>query len=86
MTPPVQIFTGAHRSLRIQQEGGVRTALTPKPTSRDDYFSALLMTRPSQRREMAAREFERQVSEFQVCVAVLNGFTALGPPIQMVAG
>ncbi len=27
---------------------------------------------------LSAREFDRQVAEFQVRVAVLNGFTALG--------
>ena len=35
---------------------------------------------------LSAREFDRQVAEFQVRVAVLNGFTALGTPITEVAG
>ena len=35
---------------------------------------------------LSAREFHRQVAEFQVRVAVLNGFTALGTPITEVAG
>lgn len=30
---------------------------------------------------LSAREFDRQVAEFQVRVTVLNGFTALGIPI-----
>ena len=30
---------------------------------------------------LAARDFDRQVAEFQVRVAVLNGFTALGIPV-----
>ena len=30
---------------------------------------------------LAARDFDRQVAEFQIRVAVLNGFTALGTPI-----
>jgi hypothetical protein len=30
---------------------------------------------------LSAREFQRQVAEFQVRVAVLNGFTALGRPV-----
>ena len=30
---------------------------------------------------LAARDFDRQVAEFQVRVAVLNGFTALGTPV-----
>ena len=34
---------------------------------------------PGQR--LMARDFDRQVAEFQVRVAVLNGFTALGIPV-----
>ena len=30
---------------------------------------------------LAAREFDRQVAEFQIRIAVLNGFTALGIPV-----
>jgi hypothetical protein len=33
---------------------------------------------PGQR--LSARQFDRQVAEFQVHVAVLNGFIALGVP------
>jgi hypothetical protein len=33
-----------------------------------------------------ARDFDRQVAEFQVRVAVLNGYTALGIPVAKVAG
>ena len=35
---------------------------------------------------LSARDFDRQVAEFQVRVAVLNGFTALGIPVTKVAG
>ena len=35
---------------------------------------------------LSARDFDRQVAEFQVRVAVLNGFTALGTPVTEVAG
>ena len=35
---------------------------------------------------LTARDFDRQVAEFQVRVAVLNGFTALGTPITAVVG
>ena len=35
---------------------------------------------------LTARDFDRQVAELQVRVAVLNGFTALGTPITEVAG
>lgn len=33
-----------------------------------------------------ARDFDRQVAEFQVRVAVLNGFTALGIPVTEAVG
>ena len=35
---------------------------------------------------LMARDFDRQVAEFQVRVAVLNGFTALSTPITEVVG
>jgi Transposase DDE domain len=35
---------------------------------------------------LMARDFDRQVAEFQVRVAVLNGYTALGIPVTRVAG
>ena len=35
---------------------------------------------------LAARDFDRQVAEFQVRVAILNAFTALGTPITEVEG
>ena len=39
---------------------------------------------PGQR--LMARDFDRQVAEVQMGVAVLNGFTALGIPITKAAG
>ena len=39
---------------------------------------------PGQR--LAARGFDRQLAEFQVRVAVLSGFTALGTPITETVG
>jgi len=35
---------------------------------------------------LAARDLDRQVAEFQVRVAVLNGFTALGIPVTKAVG
>jgi len=35
---------------------------------------------------LTPRDFDRQVAEFQVRVAVLNGFTALGIPITEAVG
>ena len=35
---------------------------------------------------LSARDFDRQVAEFQIRVAVLNGFTALGIPATEVVG
>ena len=39
---------------------------------------------PGQR--LIARDFDRQVAEFQARAAVLNGFTALGIPVTTAAG
>lgn len=33
-----------------------------------------------------ARDFDRQVGEFQVCIAVLNGYNALRIPVAESAG
>ena len=33
-----------------------------------------------------ARDFDRQVAEFQIRVAVLNGFTSLGVPLTEAVG
>jgi len=35
---------------------------------------------------LSAKDFDRQVAEFQIRVAVLNGFTALGTPITETVG
>jgi hypothetical protein len=35
---------------------------------------------------LSARDFDHQAAEFQVRVAVLNGFTALGIPVAKVVG
>jgi hypothetical protein len=37
-------------------------------------------------RRLAARDFVRQFAEFQVCIAVLNGFTARRIPITEAVG
>ena len=34
---------------------------------------------------LMARDFERQVAELQVRIAVLNGYTALGIPVTVAA-
>jgi hypothetical protein len=39
---------------------------------------------PGQR--LSARDFDRQVAEFPIRVAILNGFTALGTPITETVG
>ena len=39
---------------------------------------------PGQR--LRARDFEPQVAEFQIRVAVMNGFTALGIPVTETVG
>ena len=35
---------------------------------------------------LAERDFDRQGAQFQVCVAILNGFTALGIPVTETVG
>ena len=35
---------------------------------------------------LVTRDFDRQVAEFQVRVAILNGFTALGIPVTETVG
>ena len=35
---------------------------------------------------LSARDFDRQVAEFQICVVVMNGFTALGIPVTETVG
>jgi len=35
---------------------------------------------------LMARDFDRQVSEIQVRMAVLNGYTALGIPVTVAVG
>ncbi|MFN3973413.1 MAG: IS5/IS1182 family transposase, partial [Gemmobacter sp.] len=35
---------------------------------------------------LSARQFDRQVAEFHIRVAVLNGFTALGIPVTEAVG
>jgi hypothetical protein len=38
------------------------------------------------KQRLIARDFDRQVAEFQVRIAVLNGYTALGIPVIETAG
>ena len=35
---------------------------------------------------LIAQDFDRQVAALQVCIAVQNGFTALGTPVKKVVG
>jgi hypothetical protein len=52
-----------------------RISLTKPRRDQDATYVKLLGQR------LSAQDFDRQVAEFQVRVAVLNGFTALGTPI-----
>lgn len=38
------------------------------------------------RQRLTARDFDRKVAERQVCIAVLNGYAALGMPATKVVG
>jgi hypothetical protein len=53
---------------------------SPKPRRDENACVKLLGQR------LMARDFDRQIAEFQVRVAVLNGYTALGIPVTKVAG
>ena len=46
----------------------------------------LMVCRQTIAGQCRARDFDRQVAEFQIRVAVLNGFTALGLPVTEVVG
>lgn len=35
---------------------------------------------------LMARDFDRQVAEFQIRIAILNGYTALSTPVTEVVG
>ena len=53
----------------------------PKPRRNENATSVKLLGQ-----RLMARDFDRQVAEFQVRVAVLNGFTALGIPATQAMG
>ena len=53
----------------------------PKPRRDQDATSVKLLGR-----HLSAHKFGRQVAEFQIRVAFLNGFTALGVPAAKVVG
>ena len=53
----------------------------PEPRRNEDATSVKLLGQ-----RLAARDFDRQVAEFQVRVAILNGFTALGIPVTETVG
>ena len=53
----------------------------PKPRRNKNATSVKLLGQ-----RLMARDFDRQVAEFQVRVAVLNGFTALGIPVTEAVG
>ena len=54
---------------------------SPKPRRNQDAAYAKLLGQ-----RLSDRDFDRQAAEFQVRVAVLNGFTAPGTPVTEAAG
>ena len=54
---------------------------TPKPRRDENATCVKLLGQ-----RLSAREFDRQVAEFQIRIAVLNGFTALGIPVTEAVG
>jgi hypothetical protein len=65
---------------RHRSEGGPERYHRRSRAETKKHFVELLGQR------LSARDFDRQVPEFEVRVAVLNGFTALGTPITDLAG
>ena len=53
----------------------------PEPRRNENATSVKLLGQ-----RLMARDFDSQVAEFQVRVAVLNGFTALGIPVTKAVG
>ena len=54
---------------------------TPKPRRDENVTCVKLLGQ-----RFSAREFDRQVAEFQIRIAVLNGFTARGTPVTEAVG
>ena len=72
----------AYHIASVEPSGDDGAATTAEAASRPRCTVSKLLGQ----RLMAARDFDRQVAEFQVRVVVLNGFTALGTPITEVVG
>ena len=73
-------WSGHHRRSRVEMRGGSENG--PVDCFPDDRMHCVKLL--GQR--LMARDFNRQVAEFQVRVAILNGFTALGIPVTKVVG
>ena len=69
------------QTLRADDLATMERVSPPKPRRDQDATSVKLLGQ-----RLAARDFDRQVAEFQVRVAVLNGFTALGIPVTETVG
>ena len=67
-------WSGYHRQSRVK----TKMHCVKLPGQR---LAANVWPQTSGRKRLAARDFDRQVAEFQIRVAVLNGFTALGIPV-----
>ena len=75
MRLPGHGWSGYHRRSRVEMWGGSENDLGDRFPDDRLHCVKLLGQR------LAARDFDRQVAEFQNCVAVMNGFTALGIPV-----
>ena len=75
----------AHHDTSVEPSGDDGAAITAKAASKQrctvSSCPASGWPRGTGRKRLAARDFDRQVAEFQIRVAVLNGFTALGIPV-----
>ena len=84
----------AHQNASVGPSGDDGAATTAKAASKPT-LSGIAAQYPAGHRmhcvkllgqRLSARNFDRQVVEFQIRVAVLNGFTALGTPITETVG
>jgi hypothetical protein len=73
-------WSGYQRRSRVEICGG--SEIDPGDRFPDDWMPCV---KPLGQRLMA-NDFDRQVAEFQIPVAVLNGFTALGIPVTQALG
>ena len=77
MRLPGNGWSGYHRRSRVE----TNPFMVCRQTMKGQWMHCVKLLR-----QRMARDFDRQVAEFQVRVAVLNAYTAPGIPVTKVAG